>query len=118
AAGGDVGDGPAGEAQARVGDVGGLRQHRHADGLDALERRIHYAEDDVEVVDHEVEDDVDLGAAFGERRQAMALDETRLGENAGQRTDGRIEALEVADLQYAAVRRGQRHQSTALVERA
>ena len=79
AAGGDVGDRAAGEAQARVGDVGGLGEHRHADRLDALERRVDDAEDDVEVVDHQVEDDVDLGAALGERRQAMALDEARLG---------------------------------------
>ena len=39
---------------------------------------VDHAEDDVEVVDHQVEDDVDLGAALGERRQAMALDEARL----------------------------------------
>ena len=104
AAGGDVGDAAVGEAQARVGDVDGLRQHRDADGLDALHVGAHEAEDDVEVVDHQIEDDVDVGAALGERRQAVALDEARLRDDAGERADRRVEALEMADLQDAAVR--------------
>ena len=77
-AGGHVGDAAVGEAQARVGDVDGRREHRDADRLHGPHRRRHHAEDDVEVVDHQVEDDVDVGAALGERRQAMALDEARL----------------------------------------
>ena len=34
-------------------------------------------------------------------REAVALDEARLGENAGERADRRVEALEVADLRVA-----------------
>ena len=34
-------------------------------------------EDEVEVVDHQVEHDVDVGAALAELRQALALDEAR-----------------------------------------
>ena len=37
--------------------------------------------DDVEVVDHEVADDVDVGAAIDEGRQPMALEEARLGDD-------------------------------------
>ena len=44
----------------------------------AITSRRHEALDDVEVVDHEVEDDVDVGAAVDERREPMALDEARL----------------------------------------
>ncbi len=104
AAGGDVGDAAVGEAQARVGDVDVLREHRDADRLDALDAVVHQAQDQVEVVDHQVEDDVDVGAALGERREAVALDEARPGDDAGQGADRRVEALEVADLQDAPAR--------------
>ena len=77
-----VGDAAVREAEPRVGDVDRRREHRDADRLDRAQRRRHHAEDDVEVVDHQVEDDVDVGAALGERRQAVALDEARLRDRA------------------------------------
>ena len=104
AAGRDVGDTAVGEAQARVGDVDVLREHLDAHPLDALDAVVHHAQDHVEVVDHQVEDDVDIGAALAERRQAVALDEARPGDDAGQGADRRVEALEVPDLQDAPAR--------------
>ena len=58
--------------------------------------------DQVDVVDHQVEHDVDVGAALAERREPMGLDEARRAQRAGERQDRRIESLEVADLQDAA----------------
>ena len=52
-------------------------------------------------MDHDVEDDVDVGAALGERREALALDEARLRDEPLDRADRRVEPLEVADLEHA-----------------
>ncbi len=68
-------------------------------------------------MDHEVEDHVDVGAALGERRQAMALDEARLGDDLGGGADRRIEALEVPDLQDAPARVGELDQRPSLGDR-
>src|SRR5262249_38337615 len=77
--------------------------HRYANRLEILHLGVDHAQDDVEVVNHQIEDDIDVGAALAEGRQAVTLDETRLRENAGKRADGRIEAFEVPDLQNALV---------------
>ncbi len=58
--------------------------------------------DDVEVVDHQIADHVDVGAAIGERREPVALEEARLGHDLGRRPQRRVEALEMPDLQDAA----------------
>ena len=54
-------------------------------------------QDDVEIVDHQVEDDVDVEAPLGKRAEAMDLDEPRIGQQRARRGDGRIEALGLAD---------------------
>src|SRR5262249_22754483 len=89
------------EAQARVGDVDRVGEDRHADRLDRPECRRHHAEDDVEVVDHEVQDNVDVGAALGERREPVTLDEAGLRDEPVEGEHGRIEALEMPGLQDA-----------------
>ena len=63
--------------------------------------------DDVEVVDHQVEDDANVGGAEPERAEAVAFDEDRLEAVAGDRLVAGVEALDVADLEPgAALRRG------------
>ena len=62
--------------------------------------------DDVEIVDHEIADHVDVGAAVDERCEAVALEEARLGDHGWRRAERRVEALEVPDLQDAAARVG------------
>ena len=44
---------------------------------------------DVEVVDHQVEDDVDVEAALGKRAEAVDLDEPRIGQQRPRRCDRR-----------------------------
>ena len=58
------------------------RQHRHADGLDRLDLGLHERQHDVEIVNHQIEDDVDVEAALGERAEPMDLDEARIGRAA------------------------------------
>ena len=45
----------------------------------------HQRQDDVEVVDHQVEHDVDVEAALGKGAQAMHLDEPRIAAAAAAR---------------------------------
>ena len=79
-AGRQVGDAAAGELQPGVGDVDAAGQHRHADGFDADDLLVDHREQHVEVVNHQVEDDVDVEAAVGERAEPVHLDESRAGE--------------------------------------
>ncbi len=60
AGGGEVGDAAGGELDADVGDVGFAGEDGEADGANLFDGRLGEREDDVEVVDHEVEDDVDV----------------------------------------------------------
>ena len=60
AAGGEVGDAAGFELDADVGDVGLAGEDGEADGADLSDGGVGEREDDVEVVDHEVEDDVDV----------------------------------------------------------
>ncbi len=69
---------PLANRSARIRDVDAAGQHRHADGVDRLDLRMHQRQDDVEIVNHQVEDDVDVEAAFGKRAEAMDLDEARI----------------------------------------
>src|SRR5665213_627012 len=99
AAGGEVGDAAIGEAQAHVGDVLTLAQHGNAHAIHAGDGRFHEREDHVEVVDHQIQHDADVGAARGKRRQAMALDEFRLGGDGLEKCENGIEPLDVANLE-------------------
>src|SRR5439155_957514 len=85
------------ETDPSVGDVGGGRDHRYAHGLDRHDRARHDAEDHVEVMDHEIEDDVDVGTTLDERGEAVTLEKARSGEDRRERADRGVEAAEVAD---------------------
>ena len=62
----------------RVGDVDLRRQHRHADGLDALDFARRRCQDQIEIVNHQVEHDVDVEAAAELRAEPMHFDEARI----------------------------------------
>ncbi len=103
AAGGEVGDAAGFELDAYVGDVGFAGDDREADGADLFDRGVGEGEDDVEVVDHEVEDDVDVERARGEDAEAVGLEEHGVVERGQGGGDGGVEALEMADLHDAVV---------------
>ena len=100
ARGGDRRDRAVGEADARVGDVGMLAGHRGADGVHAFDLAGDQRQDQVEIVDHQVEDHRDVGAALLERRDAGGLDVERRAEPAVHARERGGEALQVADLQH------------------
>ena len=60
------------------------RQHRHADGLDADDVRSRsIGQNDIEIVNHHVEDDVDVEAALGKAAQPVHFDEARRARRIG-----------------------------------
>ena len=62
------------------------------------------AENDVEIVDHEVEDDVDVEGPRGEDAEPVRLEEHGLVELREGSGDGRVEALEMTDGDDATLR--------------
>ena len=52
-------------------------------------------------MDHEVENDINVGAARRERPQAVRLDEARVVDAPARRPHDRVEALRVADAEEA-----------------
>jgi len=83
-----------------LGDVDVRRQDGHAGGAHLGDLRAHQLQHEIEIVDHEVEDDRHVGAARLERRQAL-----RSGKTAARRgrppprANRAIEALYVPDLE-------------------
>ena len=93
-----VGDAAVGEPQARVRDVDRRREDRHADALDRHDVGRHEALNHVEVVDHEIANDVDIGATIDERREPVALEKARPCDDVARGAERRVEALEMPDL--------------------
>lgn len=107
AGGGEVGDAAGGELDADVGDVGFGGEDGEADGANLFDGGVGEGEDDVEVVDHEVEDDVDVKGARGEDAEAVGLEEHGVIESSEGRGDGGVEALQVPDGEDAVARLGE-----------
>jgi len=98
AGGGEVGHATGFELDADVGDVDFGREDGQADGADFAHGRGGKGKNDVEVVDHEVEDDVNIEGTGREDAEAMRLKEHGALETRGDRKHRGIEALEVAGL--------------------
>ena len=106
ALGGDAGGGEVSyaagvELDADVGDVNFWADDGQADGAHLAHRRIGEGEDDVQIVDHQVKDDIDIEGAGGEDGEAMGLKEHGAAEPGLDGEHGGIEALEMAGLQDA-----------------
>ena len=116
AAGGEVGDAAVFELEANVGDIDLAGEDGKADGADLADWAGDEGEDDVEVVDHEVEDDVDVEGARGEDAEAVALEEHGAVEMRAGGDDGGVEAFEVAGLDDAVVLRGEAQDGVGVFE--
>ena len=69
--------------------------------------------EDVDVVDHQVAHDVDVGAALRERAEPVDLDEARPVDLLAHHAQRRVEPFQVSDLEHAAAPRGERDQRLA-----
>ena len=117
AAGGKVGDAAGAEFDADVGDVYLARQDRQADGLQGVNRRLDQTEHDVEVVHHEVQNDVDIEGARGENAEPMRLEEHRHVDVRLHGEHGGVEALQMANLKGALIPHGQGDECVGLGQR-
>ena len=80
--------------------------HGHADGMELLHLRIHHVEDDVQVVDHQVEDHVHVRAPRGEDIHPVGLEEKGFLEQGLHLHHGGVEALDQTDLEHEIPLRG------------
>ncbi len=117
AGGGEVGDAAGGEFEADVGDVGLAGEDGEADGADFFYGGVGEGEDDVEVVDHEVEDDVDVEGAGSEDAEAVGLEEHGVVEGGEGGGDGGVEALEMTDGDEPLVDEGGQHDLVGFCQR-
>ena len=101
ARGGEVGDAAGFELDADVGDVDFGREDGQADGADFADRGVGEGEHDVEVVNHQVEDHVDIERARREDGEPVRLKKHGAAELGLDGKDGGVEALEMAGLQNA-----------------
>ena len=52
-----------------------LAENAHADCFDRVQRRLHEGEHQIEIVNHQIEHDADIGGASRERPHALGADE-------------------------------------------
>ena len=97
-----------------LADIDLFREHRRADGIDARDRRADDRLHDVDVVNHEVEHDIDVGAALPIRREPVALNEPRRVQIRLRGQDRGVEALEMPDLEDPLLPRRELDQLRAL----
>ncbi len=71
-------------------------------------------ENDVEVVNHQIEDDVHIRSPFEEGVQTVGFDEERRSHHGSEGGDRRIEPLDEADLEDQIFRIGQGNQFIGL----
>jgi hypothetical protein len=117
AAGGEVGDAAGGKFDADVGDIHLARQDGQADGLQGANRRPDKTKDDVEIMHHEVENDVDIEGAWRENAEPVRLKEHGHVDVGLYGKDGWVEALQMANLKDAAMPHGQIDERVCLGQR-
>ena len=109
-AGGDGGHRAVDETQAGVGDVLEGAGDRRAHGLDRLDRTVDQRQYQIQIVDHQIQNDRHVGPARLERRDPHRLDIQRRPGARGQGLVGGRKPLQMPDLQHQLVRDGQRGQ--------
>src|SRR5262245_48044217 len=90
---GEIGYTPVRKPKPCVGDIDSPRQDRNSDRLDRLDIRSHQRQQHVQIVNHQVEDDVDIKASLRKRAQTMDLDEARISQQRARLGNGWIEPL-------------------------
>lgn len=107
AAGSEIGDAAGIEFKPHVGDVDFAGENGQADSVDFSHGRPGEAEDDVQVMDHEIKDHINVEGSGPEYAEAMRLKEHRSIEQRLDSEDSRVESLKMAGLQDAVVLPGE-----------
>src|SRR6266516_875970 len=66
------------EMQSHVGDVFTSAKHRHSHRIDTPQGRTHEMQNNFQIMDHQIENDTDVGTAFRVRPEPMRFDEPRM----------------------------------------
>src|SRR5262249_15386323 len=72
--------------------------HRNPDGTNFANGRRNQTENNIEIVDHEVQHNIDIEASWRECSQAMDLEELGLRRKLASCSDNRIESFNMTDL--------------------
>ena len=99
-AGGDIRHTTIFEMKPRVGDIFVTAEHRDADRVDTPKRRAYKMENDLQVVDHQIEYDADIRAAFRVRREPMRFYKSRMGQMFFERAEHWVKTFDMTHLQY------------------
>ena len=75
-----------------------------------MHRRLHQSHYQIQIMNHQVVDDAHVGGAAREAAAAFGADVFRLQRQPLQRLEGRVEALDVADLEHQPATLGERDQ--------
>src|SRR5262249_4603030 len=94
-----------------------LRQDRNSDGSYFLNVRRDQFKNNIDVVDHQVQDNVYIQTPWRKLREAMYFKKLRPGCDLLRSNHGRIEPLDMAHLENAAVMGGHRDQLLSFVGR-
>ena len=81
AAGSDICDTAILKSHPRVRDIFAAAQDRHTDSVDGLHGRAHEVQNNLEIVNHEIEHDADVRAAFRIRREPVRFDKARMRQS-------------------------------------
>jgi len=100
---GDIGDGAAGKFKPRVGDIHFVCQHWDAYGFDFGHWFLYEREQNIQVVNHQVVDDLHVEAARRENAEAVNFEKKRAVKNWFDRYHRRVKTLDVAHLQNTIV---------------
>ena len=101
----EIRDAAGGEADPGVGDVNLVGQHRHAHRVDGRHIRANQRQQHVQIMDHQVEDDIDVETSRGKGTKPVHLDEARVRHERQGDADGWIITLGMADREGRARRR-------------
>jgi hypothetical protein len=116
AGGGEVGDGTGGKLDAGVGDIGIGAEDGEAGGPDFVDGGLGELEHDVQVMDHEVEDDIDVKGAWGKEAEAVSLKEHGVMRKGAKGLHSGIETFQVAYLKGEGALLGEGDQVVSLGE--
>ena len=115
-AGGEVGDTSGFEFDADVGDVNLGGKDGQANGVNGADRRGGEGADDIEVVNHEVEDDINIQGAGSKDAETVRLKKHGVVEEWADGLYSGIEALQMPRLQNAAKLSGEADEMVSLCQ--
>lgn len=99
AAGGDIGDTPVFKAESGVGDIFVPGNHAGTDGIDPLEGTPDETQNDINIVNHEIVNNTDVGTSGIEGSEPLGFNEQRLDVQIAHGPHGPVEPFDVPDLQ-------------------